>query len=452
MNGVSVESKKQEKINQLIDLTQSIDKGQAKVAVVGVGYIGLTFAVQVADYSLCVWAIDNNEIKIDKLRNGQSYISDVSKNQVSQLVEDKKLIPTKNISKVSEADVIVICVPTPLNKNKEPDISIIKDVTYEITKYIIKGQLILLESTTYPGTTSDVVLPILESNGLKVGEDICLGYSPERVDFGNKKHARKDIPKIVSGLTEVCKKITDSFYSKFIKTVPVSSTEVAEMAKTFENAYRSVNIGLVNEMAILCDRMNINVWEVLDGAFTKPYGIQPFYPGPGVGGHCIPVDPYYLSWKAREYDYSFKFIELAGDINDNMPYFVLHKLTKALNEYGKSINKSKVLMIGVAYKQNISDYRLSPAVKIIELIKNRNADVSYYDPYIPKIKIGNKCIDMLSIPKLDREILESFDVVIITTNHSLLPLDEIVEYSSLIIDTKNSTKYIIKNKEHVVLL
>lgn len=433
-------------------LVKKIVSKKSEIAVIGSGYVGLTLAVQLAQSHFPVWSIDNNPIKIERLKSGISYIDDVDSMDIKKLTDSGKLIPTTEKSILSECDIIIICVPTPLTKNREPDLASIISVSKEMASMLRRGQLLILESTTYPGTINEVILPELEKSGLKVGSDFFLASSPERVDFGNEKHNRMNVPKVVGGVTSNCSIVANMFYEKIVPTVPVSSAEVAEMVKVYENTYRAVNIALVNEMAMLCDRMNLNIWEILDAAFSKPFGIQPFYPGPGIGGHCIPIDPFYLSWKAREFDFSCKFIELAGEINNNMPYFVMQKIMLVLNRKQILINNSNILIIGVAYKKDISDYRSSPAIKLIDLLQNINVNVSYYDPYIPKIESIDGDDLLYSISEINKDILCTFDAVVITTDHSKLNYEEIVRYAPLIIDTRNATKSVNKQKNNVILL
>ncbi|TYR78277.1 nucleotide sugar dehydrogenase [Priestia megaterium] len=432
-------------------LKKKIENRDAKIGVIGVGYVGLTLSVQLANKGFEVLTIDKDHFKIDQINKGNSYIEDVSNEELYSLVKKNKISASLNMDIISSYDVLIICVPTPLTVNREPDISYIEEVSHIISKYIRPGQLIILESTTYPGTTNEVILPILNKSNLEVGKDYFLAHSPERVDFGNKMHTRVNIPKVVGGVTSQCLEAALTLYKQIVEVIPVSSSTVAEMVKLFENTYRSVNIGLVNELAMLCNRMGINVWEMLDAAFTKPYGIQSFYPGPGVGGHCIPIDPFYLVWKAREYDFSLKFVELAGEINSNMPYFILEKLTYLLNHNNKTLKGSNILILGVAYKKDISDYRNSPAIKIIELLKKSNASVSYHDPLVPEMKLSSK--DGHTLYSLDLSVnnLNTIDAVIIATDHSAFDLDYIVENSCLVLDTRNATRK-LKNKEKITYL
>ncbi|MBI4744948.1 MAG: nucleotide sugar dehydrogenase, partial [Actinobacteria bacterium] len=349
--------------------------------------------------------------------------------------EKGKLKATTDFSTINELDIIFVCVPTPLTQTKEPDLSAIIKSSEAISKHMRKEQLIILESTTYPGTTEEIVLPILEKNGLKIDKDFYLAFSPERVDPGNKKYTIKDTPKVVGGINENSTKIASLFYQQIIeKVIPVSSTQVAEMTKLLENIFRCVNIALVNELMILCDRMDINIWEVIQASATKPFGFMSFYPGPGLGGHCIPIDPFYLSWKAREYDFHTEFIELAGKVNENMPYYVVSKISQALNKHRKSINGSEILILGVAYKKDISDVRESPALKIIELLDKEGADVVYHDQFVDRVEVDGKAYNSIS---LTEETLRKSDCIVIVTDHTTVDYKAIAEISSCVVDMRN---------------
>ncbi|HHY37357.1 MAG TPA: nucleotide sugar dehydrogenase [Clostridia bacterium] len=429
----------------------------AKVAVIGAGYVGLPLAVEKTKVGFSVVAIDQNEARVEKLNRGENYIFDVKDEELAHAVKTGKLTATGDFSVLPETNVIIICVPTPLTVNREPDLRYIINVTEQIAKHLQVGQLVCLESTTYPGTTEEVILPRLSQTGLKVGEDFFLAFSPERVDPGNARYTTKNTNKLVGGVTPACLDVATTFYSQTIlKVIPVSSPSVAEMAKVFENTYRAVNIALVNEMALLCDRMGLDVWEVLDAAFTKPFGIQPFYPGPGVGGHCIPVDPFYLAWKAREYDFSTRFIEVAGEVNLRMPYFVVEKAGRLLGMHRKSLRGAKVLVLGVTYKKDLPDVRESPAIKVIQLLLMEGAEVSYHDPYVPELSVtlgyGNynnsKTVKLTSQP-LTEETLRNADNVVITTDHSLVDYQKVVDNAQLILDTRNATRNVQENRENV---
>jgi len=432
-------------------LKKKISDRSALVGVVGVGYVGLPLAVEKAKVGFNVIGYDRNPIRVDQLRQGLNYIRDVNDRELAEAVESGKLSASTDFSSIGRCDCVVICVPTPLTPNKEPDISYIRRVAGEVAKHLRPGQLVSLESTTYPGTTEEVLLPILSHSGLKVGEDYFLSFSPERVDPGNARYTTKNTSKVVGGVTAACLDVATVFYSQTIATViPVSSPKVAEMTKVFENTFRAVNIALVNEMALLCDRLGVSVWDVLDAAATKPFGIMRFDPGPGVGGHCIPLDPFYLAWKAREFDMNVRFIELAGEINWTMPYFVREKVMRALNNVGKAIKGAHILVLGVAYKRDIEDWRESPALKIIELLGKDGARIDYYDPHVPSFTDEHDVM-WHSIP-LSREMLEHADTVLILTDHSSVDYDAVVEGASLIVDTRNATKTARNGRDNVVLL
>lgn len=431
-------------------LKDKIHNKTAKVGVVGLGYVGLPLAVEKAKVGFHVIGFDRNAIRVDQVNRGENYIKDVKDEELKPLSAEKMISATTDFSKLSEVDVIVICVPTPLTITRDPDISYIINVTNEIAKYLKPGQLITLESTTYPGTTSEVILPTLEATGLKVGSDFFLAFSPERVDPGNQRYTTKNTSKVVGGITPICLDVAKTFYEQTIlNVVPVSSTEVAELTKVFENTYRAVNIALVNEMMLLCDRMGIDVWEVVEAAGTKPFGIQTFYPGPGVGGHCIPIDPFYLTWKAREYDFHTRFIELAGEINIQASYHVVEKINKVLNNVKTSLHGAKLLVIGVAYKGNIDDYRESPALKIIDLLLNDKAEVQYYDPFVPEIKPHPPYNCCMSSVILTEDIITEADCIVVITNHSNVDYEYIAKHAKVIVDTRNACKNIsakYKNK------
>lgn len=429
----------------------------AVVAVIGAGYVGLPLAVEKTKVGFNVIAIDQNEKRVDKLNRGENYILDVKNEELARAVAEGKLKATSDFSVLPQADVIIICVPTPLTRNREPDLRYIVNVTEQIAKHLRPGQLVCLESTTYPGTTEEVILPRLEATGLKVGEDFFLAFSPERVDPGNARYTTRNTNKLVGGVTPACLDVASTFYSQTIlKVIPVSSPSVAEMAKVFENTYRAVNIALVNEMALLCDRMGLDVWEVLDAAFTKPFGIQPFYPGPGVGGHCIPIDPFYLTWKAREYDFSTRFIELAGEVNLRMPYFVVEKTVRILGQQRKSLRGAKLLVLGVAYKKDLPDERESPALKVIQLLLREGAEVSYHDPFIPRVVVpfsrGNshdsRIVTLESQPLTD-DMLRQVDIVVITTDHTSVDYQRVVDNARAVLDTRNATRNAVTKKGSV---
>jgi UDP-N-acetyl-D-glucosamine dehydrogenase len=424
-------------------LAEKIANRTARVGIVGLGYVGLPLAVEFAKAGFSVTGIDAVESKVERINAGDSYIQDVSSNDVLTVVESGKLRATSDFSVVAELDTLNICVPTPLRKTKDPDMSYIVAACQEAAKYFHPGSLVILESTTYPGTTAELVLPILSASGLEVGRDFFLCFSPERVDPGNPKYQTRNIPKVVGGVTPACTRMGTLFYSQALQTVvPVSSTQVAEMVKLLENTFRMINIGLVNEMAIMCDRMGIDIWEVIDAAATKPFGFMPFYPGPGLGGHCIPIDPFYLSWKSRQDGMEARFIELAGFINGQMPHFVVSKVQNALNDQGKAVNGSKIHILGVAYKRDIEDVRESPALDIMHLLKRRGADVSFSDPYVPSVRIDGDLCFSADLPSS----LHRADCVIIITDHSSIDYAAVVNAASLIVDTRNALRGIVSQK------
>lgn len=417
-----------------------IDKS-ARIGVIGLGYVGLPLAVEKGKVGFNVLGFDHNPERVARVNHGQNYIKDVKDEELLELTDTLKLQATTDYTKLSDMDVIVICVPTPLTVTRDPDISYIVNVTNEIAKYLRAGQLVTLESTTYPGTTSEVILPKLEATGLKAGMDFFLAFSPERVDPGNKRFTTKNTSKVVGGITPVCLDVAKTFYEQtIINIVPVSSTAVAELTKVFENTYRAVNIALVNEMMLLCDRMGIDVWEVIDAAATKPFGIQTFYPGPGVGGHCIPIDPFYLTWKAREHDFHTRFIELAGEINIQASYHVISKIGKVLGNRKKAINGSVILAIGASYKKDIDDYRESPAIKIMDLLMKEGAEVCYHDPYVPEIQPHEPFRWSMKNSDLQEYLIKKADCIVILTDHSCIDYELIARHATAIVDTRNAAK------------
>ncbi|MGC8890926.1 MAG: nucleotide sugar dehydrogenase [bacterium] len=412
--------------------------GIERISIVGLGYVGLPLALEFAKSGLTVFGIEQNPIKVERVNRGESYIEDVDSKELSEVVSSSKLKAYTEFYPIKDSDAIIICVPTPLTIHKEPDISYIVNVTNEIAKFLKKGHLVILESTTYPGTTEEVVLPILEKTGLKAGKDFYLAFSPERVDPGNKNFTMKDIPKVVGGINKESTELAGKLYSYITDRVyPVSSPKVAEIEKLLENMFRLVNISFVNELALLCQRMDIDIWEVISAASTKPYGFMPFYPGPGLGGHCIPIDPFYLSWKAKEYDFDVRFIELAGEINDSMPYYIVDMVIKALNTQKKALNGSRVLVIGVAYKPNVADPRESPALKIIPELEKLGALVEYHDPYIREIKIDNRLYTSIDLTK---EKIKDFDCILMVTDHDNIDYNLLYENAQLIVDTRNALR------------
>ncbi len=421
------------------DLLKKIQTRQARVGIVGLGYVGLPLAVEFANAGFAVTGIDIDAAKVETLTRGESYIQDIPTAVLGPLVKAGKIKATTDFSAVAALDTINICVPTPLRKTKDPDMSYIVSSCQEIAKHFHPGTLVILESTTYPGTTNELMLPMFEQPGLKVGEDFFMCFSPERVDPGNAKFQTRNIPKVVGGITPACTEIGAAFYGQALETVvPVGSTRVAEMVKLLENTFRMINIGLVNEIAMLCDRMGINVWEVIDAAATKPFGFMPFYPGPGLGGHCIPIDPFYLSWKTKQAGIEARFIELAGYINGNMPHFVADKIQNALNDHGKALKGSRVHVLGVAYKRDIDDVRESPALDIIHLLDKRGAKVTYSDPYVPKLRADGAVPAMEAIDP-DTGAAEA-DCVVIVTDHRCFDYARILQRAQLVVDTRNALK------------
>jgi len=420
-------------------LLERIKLRQARIAVIGLGYVGLPLAVEKAKAGFQVVGIERKKERVDKVNQGENYIPDILADDLAEVVSQGKLWATQEFSVISDVDVITVCVPTPLDKNKQPDTSYIEGVVDQSLPFLHPGQLIVLESTTYPGTTEEVILPRVESQGLKVGQDIFLAFSPERVDPGNKRYKTKNTPKVVGGVTPACTKVAKALYEQVLEgeVFPVSSPRVAEMTKLLENVFRIVNISLVNELALLCEKMEIDIWEVIEAAKTKPFGFMPFYPGPGLGGHCIPLDPFYLSWKAKEYDFTTRFIELAGQINDAMPYHVVERAMELLNERGKPLKGSRVLLLGMAYKRDIDDLRESPALKVARLLLSHGTKLSYHDPYIPKIDVPG--LQFESIP-LTPANLAAQDLVIVTTDHTNVDYQQVVEHAPLIFDTRNATR------------
>jgi len=421
-------------------LLEKIQRKEAVVGVIGLGYVGLPLAIEFSTMGFPVIGLDIDEKKVLSLNAGESYIKHIPAEKVQGLFHhERPFTATADFSHLRQVDCIIICVPTPLNKYREPDISFVLDTTRIITEHLQSGQLVVLESSTYPGTTDEDMRAILEATGLTAGEDFFLAYSPEREDPNNPDFALSSIPKIVGGYTPDCLEVAKALYSAVVaRVVPVSSTRAAEAAKLLENIYRAVNIALVNEMKVLFDRMGIDVWEVIDAAKTKPFGFQAFYPGPGLGGHCIPVDPFYLTWKAREYDFSTRFIELAGEINSAMPHYVVERTMQALNERGVPMKGARILLLGLAYKRDVDDMRESPSLKLIELFKERGAEVEYNDPYLPRMpKLRRYHYEMASVP-LTAETLADYDCAVIATDHTCYDYGFIVEHSRLVIDTRNA--------------
>ena len=423
-------------------LAEKIRSRSARVGIVGLGYVGLPLAVEFAKAGFHVTGIDISAEKVRRVNAGDSYVGDIPSAVLGPLVESGMLRATADFQAVAELDTINICVPTPLRKTKDPDMSFIVSSCQEVARYFHSGMLAILESTTYPGTTDELVLPILEKSGLQVGQDFFLCFSPERVDPGNPQYQTANIPKVVGGCTPACTDMGRLFYSQALdRVVPVSSTQVAEMVKLLENTFRMINIGLANEMALMCDRMGIDVWEVIDAAATKPFGFMPFYPGPGLGGHCIPVDPFYLSWKTKQAGIEARFIELAGHINGYMPQFVADKVQQALNHAGKPVLGSRIHVMGIAYKRDIDDLRESPALDVMLLLKRRGGKICYTDPYVPELHVEG-----LELESQPEESIESADCVVIVTDHSSFDYGKLVERAALIVDTRNALKGVNSSK------
>jgi len=423
-------------------LREKLKSRSARTGIVGLGYVGLPLAVELAKAGFHATGIDLDARKVQAINEGRSYIPDVTSKDVESLSRAGKLDASTDFAVVRDLDTINICVPTPLRKTKDPDMSYIVSAVEGIAKYLHPGMLIVLESTTYPGTTDEVVQPMLEATGLKAGVDFFLAFSPERVDPGNPTFQTHNVPKVVGGFTPTCSQLAGELYGTAIETiVPVSSTRVAEMVKLLENTFRAVNIGLVNELALMCDRMNINVWEVVDAAKTKPFGFMPFYPGPGLGGHCIPIDPFYLSWKAKQTGFDPRFIELAGHINGGMPHYVVDKVAEALNTRRKAVNGSKILIAGVAYKRDIDDMRESPAMDVMGLLLARGAEIAYADPWVPEVH-GREWSGGYDVKAVDmtRGQISQYDCVVIITDHKAFDYKALVEEADVIVDTRNAIK------------
>ncbi|MCT6923387.1 nucleotide sugar dehydrogenase [Metasolibacillus sp.] len=433
-----------------LELQSKLENKIATIGVVGLGYVGLPLAVEKAKAGFKVIGFDVQKDKVDKVNAGENYIGDVIPADLEQLVKSGQLTATADYSFIKEVDAVAICVPTPLDIYKQPNMDYVKSSAQAVANHMTSGTLIVLESTTYPGTTEELIKPILEEKGFEVGRDVFLAYSPERVDPGNKHFNTKNTPKVVGGVTESCTKIAATMYRTVLDgdVHEVSSPAVAEMEKLLENTFRNINIALANEMAILCNKMGIDVWEVIDAAASKPYGFMPFYPGPGLGGHCIPIDPWYLTWKAREYNYHTKLIETAGEINDSMPDFVVQRCMEILNEQGKSLKGSKVVVMGVAYKKDIDDYRESPVIPILKKLSQFGAEWKVVDPHIPQFKLANKEIKTIEISD---QLLEDAELVLIATNHSVFDYEKILGVSKAVLDTRNINNMPYKSETYFKL-
>ena len=434
--------KENDKSMTQVGLLNKIEEREAVVGIIGLGYVGLPLAIHFGQKGFKVIGFDVDVLKIDMLLRGDSYIKHIQVELINEKIKDGRLDVTVDFKRLGEADCILICVPTPLTDKLEPDLSYLLDTTKIIAENLRDGQIIVLESTTYPGTTEEMLLHGLDTESMTVGQDYFLAYSPEREDPGNIKYNAANIPKVVGGVTSACLEVASALYGSITQVVPVSSTKAAELTKILENTFRSVNIALVNELKVLAHKMGIDIFEVINAAATKPFGYTPFYPGPGLGGHCIPIDPFYLSWKAREYDFSTRFIQLAGEINVSMPYYVVDRTIEALNQHEKSLKGSKVLVLGVAYKKDIDDERESPGYIIMKLLSEKGAIVSYNDPWIPVLKQTRKYNFQKKSTPITPEMLQGMDAVIIVTDHSAYDYAEIVRHSNLIIDTRNATSKI----------
>jgi UDP-N-acetyl-D-glucosamine dehydrogenase len=431
-------------------LEDKIQERSAQVGIIGLGYVGLPLAVEFAAAGYPVTGIETDPARVAAVERGESYIPDVSSERLAKLVDRRTLRAVASYQAVAELDCVLICVPTPLGKTRDPDISYIVDAVDAIAEHLHRDMLVVLESTTYPGTTEDVIKPRLEQGGLAVGRDFHLAFSPERVDPGNREYVTGNTPKVVGGLTPTCGRVAQRLYEQVVqRVVPVTSCAVGEMVKLLENTFRSVNIGLVNEIALMCDRLDLNVWEVIEAAGTKPFGFMPFHPGPGLGGHCVAIDPHYLSWKLRTLNYRARFIELASEINSRMPEYVLSKVSRALNQRSKSVKGSRVLMLGAAYKKDTADTRESPGLDLYRLLADGGAQVSFFDPYVEKFPFNG---GIERVVELDAERVRSQDCVVIVTDHSGVDYQWVVDQASLVVDTRNATRNVRHNRERVVLL
>ncbi len=425
-------------------LLERINSRSAVIGIIGLGYVGLPLAVAFGQAGFTVIGLDLDQRKVDQLNSGHSYIGDVPSAAIADLVERGKLIASADYESLRQADIVSICVPTPLRKTKDPDMSYVISATESVAAISHAGMLIVLESTTYPGTTEEILVPRMRQAGLRAGEDVFIAFSPERIDPGNKQYGVRNTPKVVGGYTEACGEVACAYYATVAdQVVPVSSARAAEMVKLLENTFRAVNIGLVNEMALMCDKLDVDVWEVIRAAATKPFGFMSFYPGPGIGGHCIPIDPLYLSWKLKTLNYTARFIELASEVNTGMPRYVVNKVAEALNDEGKAVRGARIAVLGVAYKRDVDDVRESPALDIIQLLVERGALVSYHDPHVPSLRLEHE--KTMHSVVLNSEWLSSADCVVIVTDHSAYDFGWIVEHSRLLMDTRNATAHVAAN-------
>lgn len=434
-----------------IALEKAIHDKQAVIGIIGLGYVGLPLIRAFIAAGYRTMGFDVDQTKVDKLLAGKSYIGHIPSEWIQECVETKKFVPTSDMKRLAEADALLICVPTPLSESRDPDLEYVEATARQIAAVLRPGQLVVLESTTYPGTTRDVVLPILNARGLKLGSEFFLAYSPEREDPGNPNYTASGIPKVVGGSEPNSARLAEALYSKAVgNIVPVANCEVAEACKILENTYRSVNIAMVNELKMLFDRIGIDVWEVIDAAKTKPFGFQAFYPGPGLGGHCIPIDPFYLSWVARKHGMPTRFIELAGEINTSMPTYVVHRVMQALNDAGKPLKGSKICILGVAYKKDVDDPRESPSFELMDLLREGHAELSYNDPHVPHLpRMRHHDVPAMSSVALDAKFLASQDCVLIATDHSAYDYDFIVKHAQLVVDTRNATKHVTAGRDKI---
>jgi UDP-N-acetyl-D-glucosamine dehydrogenase len=433
------------------DLQAKILAKEAKIGVIGMGYVGLPLVLRFGDVGFEVTGFDIDDLKVDKLNSGKSYIKHISSSVIKELLDSGRFIATSDFSELEQMDAVLICVPTPLNENRDPDLSFVESTAAQIAEYTRPGQLVALESTTYPGTTRDVLLPLFQNTGITVGKDLFLVYSPEREDPANPVYGTKNIPKILGGITPTCRDLGEALYSQIVdRVIPLSSAEAAEFTKILENIFRSVNIALVNELKVLANKMGVDIWEVIEAASTKPFGFMPFYPGPGLGGHCIPIDPFYLSWKAREYNYNTRFIELAGEVNSAMPAYVVSRAMEALNASGKCLKGAKILILGLAYKRDVDDTRESPALEIIKMLRDMGGEVFYHDPFIPLIPKVRKHDLKMKSHDLTEDFISGMDAVVVVTDHSSLDYQWIFEHAKIFIDTRNVIKNSLGKKNKLV--
>jgi len=434
------------------ELIRSIQTRRARIGIVGLGYVGLPLVLRFGEEHFPVLGFDVDPTKVRQLNAGESYIHHIPAARLQTLVQKGQFEATSDLQRLAEADCIIICVPTPLTANKDPDLQYIEKTGDAVAATLRKGQLVSLESTTYPGTTEEILLGKFQKSGLEVGKDYFLVFSPEREDPGNPKFSTRTIPKVVGGITPHCLEVGTALYVQVIdRVIPISSARAAELVKLLENIYRAVNIALVNELKLLCHRMDIDIWEVIEAASSKPFGFTPFYPGPGLGGHCIPIDPFYLSWKAKEYDFSTRFIQLAGEINTAMPHYVVERIGSTLNDRSKAIRGAKILILGVAYKKDVDDVRESPALEIMEILQNQGAILSYSDPYIPRLhKMRHYDFSLMSSVSLTEEALKNQDVAVITTDHTNFDYQWIVDHAPLVVDTRNSTRNVVRGRDKIV--